>query len=112
MATAQVAGNLEHRLIRALGAARRSLSRLDGRCAQGAGRRGDPADQANHVVDMATHMALRETCAGRVSQWERAVVRFREGLYGICEECDGPIDPARLAVAPDTTRCMHCLGRH
>ena len=111
MVTMQLAGNLENRLNQALGTARNTLSKIEGRCRQSPGRWGDRADQANYAVDLATNMALRESTTRRVHQWERAVARFQAGLYGVCEECNQPIDPARLSFAPDTTRCMSCSRR-
>jgi DnaK suppressor protein len=29
-------------------------------------------------------------------------------MYGICERCGKPIDPARLATLPETTLCVKC----
>ena len=75
MVTMELTPNLENRLMSALGAARRTLSKIEGRCQQRPGRRGNTADQANHVVDLATNMALRESHAKKVSQIERAVAR-------------------------------------
>ena len=30
------------------------------------------------------------------------------GAYGICERCNKPINPDRLAVLPDATLCINC----
>jgi DnaK suppressor protein len=32
------------------------------------------------------------------------------GRYGYCEDCGAKIDPDRLSVLPDSTRCMTCQG--
>jgi RNA polymerase-binding transcription factor DksA len=44
----------------------------------------------------------------RAEGLERQLSRIREGTYGICEHCGKPIDPARLAVLPDTNICIEC----
>ena len=32
-------------------------------------------------------------------------------LYGVCEECEGPIAPKRLAALPEVTTCVVCQSR-
>jgi RNA polymerase-binding transcription factor DksA len=44
----------------------------------------------------------------RAEGLKRQLSRIREGTYGICERCGNPIDPARLAVLPDTNLCIDC----
>jgi DnaK suppressor protein len=44
----------------------------------------------------------------RVEALERQLSRIGEGTYGICERCGNVIDPARLAVLPDTDICIEC----
>jgi RNA polymerase-binding transcription factor DksA len=39
---------------------------------------------------------------------DRTLEQARQGLYGICERCHKPIDPARLEALPDTTLCIDC----
>jgi RNA polymerase-binding transcription factor DksA len=35
-----------------------------------------------------------------------------DDVYGVCEECGKTIHPDRLAVLPDTTRCIRCARAH
>ena len=39
---------------------------------------------------------------------DRALAKIDEGTYGVCDNCDDPILPARLRVAPESTRCIAC----
>jgi RNA polymerase-binding protein DksA len=39
---------------------------------------------------------------------DAAFIRMAEGSYGLCEECDRPIDIERLRVAPFASRCIGC----
>lgn len=39
---------------------------------------------------------------------EDALQQAQQGMYGICERCGKPIDPARLEAIPETTFCLEC----
>src|SRR5712692_2578930 len=39
---------------------------------------------------------------------EEALVRVKEGAYGICQECDEPISPKRLQALPWAKFCVRC----
>ena len=39
---------------------------------------------------------------------EEALVRSREGTYGICQECEEPISPKRLQALPWAKFCVRC----
>ena len=44
---------------------------------------------------------------------EEALVRVKEGTYGICQECEEPISPKRLQALPwakFSVRCQEMLG--
>ena len=34
------------------------------------------------------------------------------GEYGICIDCDGRIEAARLAILPGAARCVNCQAKH
>jgi DnaK suppressor protein len=38
----------------------------------------------------------------------RALEKVEEGTYGVCDNCGGPIAPARLEVAPESVLCIAC----
>jgi len=39
---------------------------------------------------------------------EEALLRSREGTYGICQECEEPISPKRLQALPWAKFCVRC----
>lgn len=39
---------------------------------------------------------------------DAALVRAREGTYGVCVDCEDPIAPARLLAYPTAMRCIGC----
>ena len=39
---------------------------------------------------------------------EEALLRVREGVYGICQECEEPISPKRLQALPWAKFCVRC----
>ncbi|MBX3604756.1 MAG: TraR/DksA family transcriptional regulator [Piscinibacter sp.] len=42
---------------------------------------------------------------------ETALRRLEEGRYGLCMDCDEPVDPRRLAAEPFAVRCAACQTR-
>jgi DnaK suppressor protein len=44
---------------------------------------------------------------------DRALAKLAEGGddFGLCEACEEPIDPKRLAVVPHATLCVACQAR-
>ena len=47
-------------------------------------------------------------CREQLRAVEAALARMRTGSYGICTECDGAIQPARLRAVPWALRCRPC----
>lgn len=71
--------------------------------------------QVGDVVDAATESAENEleyhffeAESREFGQIERAIKRFEEGTYGICETCNCPIPIARLKVLPFAGKCVKC----
>ncbi|MCC6587699.1 MAG: TraR/DksA family transcriptional regulator [Bryobacterales bacterium] len=42
---------------------------------------------------------------------DAALQRLREGSYGVCEDCEQAIAPARLKAIPWAARCVRCQER-
>jgi len=71
----------------------------------------DPYGGASATHDSEVAVAVAERLAGQLAQIDRALADFEAGRYGICQDCEEPIAPARLKVLPFTTRCVHCQAR-
>jgi DnaK suppressor protein len=66
------------------------------------------ADQASDAEERekAYHMASAE---GRLLYHiDEALARIREGTYGVCCSCGGPISKPRLEVVPHARLCIEC----
>src|SRR6476619_936081 len=46
--------------------------------------------------------------ARELNQIERALLRLKQGTYGVCEGCGAKIPVARLNVLPYSTLCIKC----
>jgi DnaK suppressor protein len=42
---------------------------------------------------------------------EAALNRIDDGSYGLCRDCDEPINPKRLEFDPTTLRCIECASK-
>ena len=56
--------------------------------------------------DQAIGLLERESKALRTIQ--KALLKLKDGNYGICEECEEKITPKRLEARPETTMCIKC----
>jgi DnaK suppressor protein len=75
------------------------------------------SDQCNDDIDWADKQAslLSDTFRADntrvvLEQTEHVVERLDAGLYGICEQCGGPIARARMQAFPRATCCLACLS--
>ena len=44
----------------------------------------------------------------QLQEINRALERMERGVYGLCEQCGTPINPARLEFMPETSLCVTC----
>jgi len=76
---------------------------------------GDVVGHDFEDTDVAQVLSERETSGTLVGlltenreQVEHALERMAEGQYGVCEDCQRPIDPERLRFFSAATRCVAC----
>src|SRR6516162_7892602 len=69
---------------------------------------GDSADVAFDAGSEEVSSQLAELEARELNQIERALVRMKQGIYGVCEVCQGKIPVARLNALPYSTTCIEC----
>lgn len=65
--------------------------------------KGDPS-----ITRWELDQAMLADLKKRAVSLKQQLSRINRGTYGICEHCDQPIDPDRLAVLPDTNTCIKC----
>jgi DnaK suppressor protein len=66
------------------------------------------ADGASAAFDQAKDLAIRLNADNLMKQVNAALRRFDNGTYGLCVECNKPIDTARLKAIPYADLCMDC----
>lgn len=69
---------------------------------------GDAADAAFGSAGEELSSQLAELEARELNQIERALVRLKQGTYGLCEVCSSKIPVARMNVLPYSTLCIKC----
>ena len=75
----------------------------------GAGdRQGDFADQANFDTEAELQIRLHQTDRRLLRAIEEALVRVKQGTYGVCITCGHPISKPRLNAVPWTHHCRDC----
>jgi RNA polymerase-binding transcription factor DksA len=67
-----------------------------------------PADLGTDHFDHETNLGLLELQGQTLSEVNAALQRIREGTFGACLECGGPISRGRLEALPYTPYCIHC----
>lgn len=63
---------------------------------------------ASTVYEWEMNLALRQAAEAKIESIKAALERLDKGIYGVCEICGQPIDPARLEILPHTRLCVRC----
>jgi DnaK suppressor protein len=69
------------------------------------------ADSSQVTAERGETEALVATLVESLGATERALAKFAEGTYGVCENCNEPIAPARLEAMPEARLCMTCAAK-
>lgn len=86
------------------------LERLTEPPAQGVGvgfgkRVGDGTAEA---VERLATTATARSIASSIADIDRALEKLDDRTYGVCDDCGGPISPARLEALPASSLCVTC----
>lgn len=63
------------------------------------------------VTDLSQHQAidaLKSTLQDEQKAIDDSLDKLNKGKYGICEKCQGPIEPERLALVATANLCAKC----
>ena len=69
---------------------------------------GDEVDQSTAEYEQAFEYRLRDREKFLLKKIRKALGRMDEGIYNLCEGCDGPIGLPRLQARPVATLCIEC----
>ena len=72
------------------------------------GWQGDVADQAKSDTEAQLQIRLHQADGRLLRAIEEALVRVKQGTYGVCVTCGHPISKARLNAVPWTHHCRNC----
>jgi len=70
----------------------------------------DAGERAQETWNDEVLQRLEQSTQRLVNQYQHAIARIDAGLYGLCEECDYPIEDARLSAVPQATLCAACAN--
>lgn len=65
-------------------------------------------DGTTEAVSRLNEIGIGTNLEVALERVDRALAKIEEGTYGVCDNCGDPIIPARLRVAPESTRCIAC----
>jgi DnaK suppressor protein len=68
----------------------------------------DPTDRASLESNRNAMLRIRDRERKLIAKIDDALQRIKDGSYGLCEACGGPISVSRLKARPVTTLCIDC----
>ena len=87
---------------------REQLERLEAVEYESIGYSNHIADDATDAFEQAVGVALQRKVETTLEEVERALVKFEDGTYGLCEACGTRVDRARLEALPYAKYCLSC----
>lgn len=69
----------------------------------------DEADAVTQELESNLSIQLHERDRHSLILIEKALSKFANDTYGMCESCDEPIDVRRLKARPLATLCISCM---
>ncbi|OFZ79178.1 MAG: conjugal transfer protein TraR [Bdellovibrionales bacterium RIFOXYD1_FULL_53_11] len=71
----------------------------------------DETDLAASEINQNLVFRLRDRERQMLSKIDQALARIDDGTFGLCEDCEEPIEPKRLEARPVSTLCIACKER-
>ena len=78
---------------------------------EGVGYSNHMADAGSEVFEQGRNVGLRKQLVRSYEDVKRALGKFDEGTYGICESCGSIINVPRLEASPAARYCIDCASR-
>ncbi len=78
---------------------------------EGVGYSNHMADAGTEVFEQARDFSVARQLQRTLEDTQRALQKFEDGTYGICESCGTIIELARLEVLPSARYCLRCQSR-
>lgn len=103
---------VRHELVQEREELRKQLKQLEAEEYEGVGYGNHMADDGTEAFEQTVGMGFRRGVALSLERVQRALDKLENGTYGICEECGGRIDRARLEALPQAIYCLDCQAQH
>lgn len=68
----------------------------------------DPVDLAVRNYSKNVLLAVSENDSRQLTEIDQALIRLDGDEYGICQNCEKPINPKRIAAIPWARYCLDC----
>lgn len=68
----------------------------------------DPADMAANAYNKEVLVSMSRNDRQLLTMVESALARMEQGEYGLCTNCEQPINEKRLAAIPWARLCLRC----
>jgi DnaK suppressor protein len=72
---------------------------------------GKREEEATESFELERRLTLEKRLRDQLAGVERALNKFEDGTYGLCDNCGKPINPERLEALPQATLCLECKAR-
>jgi DnaK suppressor protein len=69
---------------------------------------GDEGDLAVSELSVSLTLRLQERQAQLLSKVDRALAKIDDGSFGLCEQCEEPLNVNRLKARPVASLCIAC----
>lgn len=69
---------------------------------------GDEGDQAVSELSLSMTLRLQERQTQLLQKIDRALGKMEDGTFGLCEQCEEPLNINRLKARPVATLCISC----
>ncbi|MDO9390190.1 MAG: TraR/DksA C4-type zinc finger protein [bacterium] len=67
-----------------------------------------PADQGSDTMEKEKSVFLASSKGNELYEIDQALMRAKDGKFGICDSCGKEVDPARLEAMPYARYCIKC----
>lgn len=72
---------------------------------------GKREEEATETSELEKRLALEQRTRDVLSKVDRALHKFDEGTYGLCDKCGKAIAPERLEALPQASLCLECKAK-
>jgi DnaK suppressor protein len=69
---------------------------------------GKREEEATESFELERRLTLEKRLLDQLASVEHALQKFKDGTYGLCDNCGQPISPERLEALPQASLCLRC----